>query len=197
MNYQVVYSGPLLFKVKINLEDIKSIKKLFIKNKKFSHNKNLASLIAHTYKINDLNSFYEVLAPYLNAFKIAYKQWYNKDARQVDIVQAWVNFMKAGEANPPHIHNQCNFSSVLYTDIPKDLIKENKTYMNNGTKPGDIDFNLYPYVPDFIAQYSCLPEVGDFFIFPSKLIHSVNPFKSKGIRVSVATNFRVLSENNE
>ena len=109
MNYQVVYSGPLLFKVKINLEDIKSIKKLFIKNKKFSHNKNLASLIAHTYKINDLNSFYEVLAPYLNAFKIAYKQWYNKDARQVDIVQAWVNFMKAGEGNPPHIHNQCNF----------------------------------------------------------------------------------------
>ena len=107
MNYQVIYSGPLLF-IKINPED-KNIKKLFVKNKKFSHNKNLASLIAHTYKINDLNSFYEVLAPYLNAFKIAYRQWYNKEARQVDI-QAWVNFMKAGEANPPHIHNHVIFS---------------------------------------------------------------------------------------
>ena len=84
--------------------------------------------------INDLNSFYEVLAPYLNAFKIAYRQWYNKEARQVDIIQAWVNFMKAGEANPPHIHNQCNFSSVLYTDIPKGLIKENLEALNKLSK---------------------------------------------------------------
>ena len=191
MNYGIIYSGPLLFKVKISQEDINSIKKLFIKNKKFSHNKNLASLIAHTYRINDLDSFYEVLAPYLDTFKIAYKEWYNKEAKQVDIIQTWINFMKAGESNPPHIHTQCNFSSVLYTDIPKGLKKENETCINNGTKPGDIDFNLYPYVPDFIAQHSCLPEVGDLYIFPAKLVHSVNTFKSKGVRVSVASNFRV------
>jgi len=191
MKYGIIYSGPLLLKVKISQEDINSIKKLFIKNKKFSHNKNLASLIAHTYRINDLDSFSEVLAPYLDTFKIAYKEWYNKEAKQVGIIQTWINFMKAGESNPPHIHTQCNFSSVLYTDIPKGLKKENETCISSGTKPGAIDFNLYPYVPDFIAQYSCLPEVGDLYIFPAKLVHSVNTFKSKGVRVSVATNFRV------
>ena len=69
------------------------------------------------------------------------------------------------------------------------LVKENSKYVNNGTKPGDITFNLYQHVDDHITEYYCLPETGDFFIFPSKLIHSVNTFKSKGERVSVATNF--------
>tara|TARA_R110000772_G_scaffold200289_1_gene310826 strand:- start:309 stop:893 length:585 start_codon:yes stop_codon:yes gene_type:complete len=194
MKYEIVYSGPLLFKVKISQEDINSIKKLFIRNKKFKHNKNLASHIDHTYRINDLNSFLKILTPYLDVFKVAYEQWYSKKSKKIDLVQAWVNFMKAGECNPPHIHNQCNFSSVLYTDIPKSLLKENQTYLSSGTKPGDIDFNLYPYVPEFVAQHKCLPKVGDFFIFPARLVHSVSPFKSKGVRVSVAANFVVNNE---
>ena len=197
MKYGIIYSGPLLFKVKIIQEDINSIKKLFIKNKKFSHNKHLASLIAHTYRISDLNAFSKILTPYIETFYEAYEEWYNKKLKKMELTQAWVNFMKAGECNPPHIHEGCNFSSVLYTDIPKGLKKENESYGNNGTKPGDIDFNLYPYVPNFVAEYSCLPEVGDFYIFPAKLVHSVNTFKSKGVRVSVAANFTVHSENDD
>jgi hypothetical protein len=36
------------------------------------------------------------------------------------------------------------------------------------------------------------PEVGDFFIFPAKVRHCVSPFKSKGIRISLAANFKLL-----
>ena len=42
---------------------------------------------------------------------------------------AWVNFMVAGEFNPPHIHSACDFSSVLFIKIPKNLEKENKKWM--------------------------------------------------------------------
>jgi len=83
------------------------------------------------------------------------------------------------------------FSAVLYTDIPKDLAKESKAFESTGSKPGEIHFTLYPHVDNHISMYNKLPEVGDFFIFPAKLVHSVNSFKSKGKRVSVAFNFNV------
>ena len=40
-----------------------------------------------------------------------------------------------------------------------------------------------------------MPEVGDFFIFPSSLNHSVNNFQSEGERVSVSGNLKVSHEN--
>jgi len=189
MQHQFIYSGPLLLKIKISKKDIESIKQLFVKDKKLSHNKHLASIISTQYKIKKISHLVKILESYLKIFQRAYEHWYNKKISKIILKESWVNFMKAGECNPPHIHLGCNFSSVLYTDVPKELVKENSKYVNNGTKPGDITFNLCPHVDDHITEYYCLPEAGDFFIFPSKLVHSVNTFKSKGERVSVATNF--------
>ena len=51
MQHQFIYSGPLLLRIKISKKDIESIKQLFVKDKKLSHNKHLASIISTQYKI--------------------------------------------------------------------------------------------------------------------------------------------------
>jgi len=190
MRYEMLYSGPLLFKTKISQEHIDQVKDLFVLHKSVAHNEALAGIIEQEYKIENRSKLCDILNPYLDAFLHAYKEWYGRIVT-VKMHSAWVNIMKAGECNPPHIHTQCDFSSVFYTDIPKGLKKEAKSYINNGTKPGEILFNLYPGVENFITQYSSLPEVGDFYVFPAQLVHSVNTFKSKGNRVSVACNFKL------
>ena len=50
--------------------------------------------------------------------------------------------MKKGEFNPPHIHPDCDFSSVLYLNIPPGLEKEREQFIGKGYGPGSIIFTL-------------------------------------------------------
>jgi hypothetical protein len=64
-----------------------------------------------------------------------------------------------------------------------------------GSKPGQILFNTASLIDNYISEYTHTPVTNDFFIFPSTVIHSVNPFKSKVTRISMAINFQVLSDD--
>lgn len=191
MNYTMLYSGPLLFRTKLSNSDIKKIYSLCIKNKKNLIQDKLAGLIKDEYQIMNNKKLQDIIQPYLESFQEAYFNWYVQKFGRVEVHAAWVNYMKAGESNPPHIHNDCDFSSVLYLDLPKGLKKESQEYINMGTKPGEICFTFSAPINNYICSHSVLPEVGDFYIFPASLLHSVNPFKSKGERVSVAINFKL------
>jgi uncharacterized protein (TIGR02466 family) len=188
---QLIYNGPILFKTQISEEDIKKIKKLCSKNKKLDMRHNLAGIIDNEYQITDHETIASILTPYFEDFKQGYRSWYAKDITKIELVSCWVNYMVAGECNPLHTHNSCDFSSVLYLDIPKNLKLESKKSINNGSKPGDINFHFCNKIPHYIHQVSVLPEVGDFYMFPAMLPHSVNSFKSKGERISVACNFKI------
>ena len=69
------------------------------------------------------------------------------------------------------------------------IAKEHKNFKGKGTKPGQIVFHLTPPLESYLSSHKHTPVTGDFFIFPSKLIHHVNPFKSKVTRISMAINF--------
>ena len=102
----------------------------------------------------------------------------------------WVNYMKAGDYNPTHIHTGCEFSSVLYTSIPKSLKREAKNHIANSSVPGSISFTAFiNHSPSHFGSVKYFPEEGDFFIFPFDVNHEVFPFKSKGTRISIAANF--------
>ena len=100
--------------------------------------------------------------------------------------------MKSGESNPPHIHTNCQLSTVLYLQIPSGLKKENKEYKGKSAGPGSVVFT-YGESRDYVVdEKSFLPVKGDFFVFPYNLKHYVSPFKSKGERISVSANFKIL-----
>jgi hypothetical protein len=190
--YTIYNWGPLLYRSQLNEEDVLKIKSLCKKDVNKDARKDLAGHIDEEYDINK-NSLFEIMIPYLKEYSGAFKNWYISRLGSIEMSDPWVNFMKPGEFNPPHIHTSCDLSMVMYLDIPKELKKENEKYLGtlkNGG-PGSICF-IYGEDSKYVkSTLPIFPDTGDFFIFPSGLKHFVFPFKSNVERISVSANFKI------
>jgi len=188
MEYKFGKFGPFIFQIKLDPTICKEILKLC--KKEFNFNKELAGHIDDQYKI-DKNKYFEFIKDKLLVYVSEAEKWYNKKIAEnsIEISGAWVNFMKAGDFNPPHIHINCNLSSVLFLEIPKGLEKERKEFIGRHFGPGTLEF-LYGECRE-LNNYNMnvAPEVGDLVIFPANVTHVVSPFKCKGTRISLAANF--------
>jgi uncharacterized protein (TIGR02466 family) len=189
IDYKFYYAGPLIFKTKLSQVDLESIRFLCKKDKKKDYRKRLAGHIDHEYLIDNIK-IQSILNKYLDAHKHAYEQFYAKPyPGKINCKTAWVNYMKSGETNPVHTHTNCDFSSVIFLDIPKGLKEENKKFIGTSVGPGSLNFDICAVSDHYIDSVVVIPEIGDFYIFPWNLKHSVSSFKSKGERISVACNF--------
>ena len=126
LNYTIFHWGPLLFRTKIKPNDIKALRKLCDESNEVWSD-NLAGIIKGEYKIKS-ETYTKIIKPYLRAYAVAYKNWYGIKLKAVETTYAWVNFMKNGESNPPHIHHNCHLSSVLVLDVPDKIRQEQKAW---------------------------------------------------------------------
>ena len=189
--------GPLLCQMTVEQEDIEKIKLLFDRSPKYDFKKRLIGNLQGEFFLN-LKSYSNIIHKYIYAFKQNCEDYYGRKYADISLVSAWVNFMKKGDYNPPHIHNDCDFSSVMFIQAPEELKKEAKDFYNqcnsdyvNG--PWSLQFIHGNYEnKNDIALRSFEPKIGDFFIFPSWLLHYVNPFRCDGDRISVAANFKEI-----
>ena len=131
----------------------------------------------------------------MGSYQAAYRSFYGKGFKHIHTEFVWVNYMKKGESNPPHSHTRCNLSSVLYLETPPGLEKEEKEFIGQGFGPGSIYFMIAGPQPLYNNAFAFSPKVGDFFIFPWSLTHTVAPFKCEGTRISVAANFTISKMN--
>ena len=182
--------GPLLCKTTLNNEDVNKVKKLCSKKNKDARD-SLAGIIDNEYIIDE-KKYAQILSPYFQPFKTAFDSWYNTNLSKLQCNSAWVNYMKSGESTPPHVHINCQLSTVLYLQIPSGLKKENKKYKGRSAGPGSVVFTYGDSRDYTVDEKSFLPVKGDFFVFPYNLKHYVSPFKSKGERISVSANFKIL-----
>ena len=111
--------------------------------------------------------------------------------RRTMMIAAWANFMRAGEFNPPHIHSRCDFSSVLFINVPESLKEEHKKFNGTGGGPGAIAFTYGESQPFSINHKHYFPQEGELFIFPATLTHYVSSFGCKEERISISANFRL------
>ena len=189
-DYNFYYWGPLLFRIKFDPKHLKECAKLCSKKASLV-NENLAGVIKHEHYVNS-HKYYKIIDPYLDPFRQAYIQWYGKPLnKNIRILSAWVNFMVAGEFNPPHIHTGCDFSSVLYVKIPEELKEERKKFEGTGGGPGSLSFMYGEENPYSISHRNFFPREGDFYIFPANLTHFVASFMSEGKRISMSANFKL------
>jgi hypothetical protein len=191
--FTMYHWGPLLFKTKIRPEDIKALKELSQgENEVWSDN--LAGIIKGEYKL-DSGKYTKIITPYLKAYQKAYKDWYGLNLKAVETTAAWVNFMKKGESNPPHIHHNCHLSSTLIIEVPDEIKQEQKDWKGTGEGPGALSFFVANPQNFHTNSLAFKPEPGDFFIFPWNLTHSVSNFTSDVTRISIAANFTILDNN--
>ena len=92
---------------------------------------------------------------------------------------AWINEMCAGEYNPAHFHqgkkSLTGLSSVLILKIPKTYGREYSRH--DMPSNGVLEFIGGQQHPLAVSQKRIHPKVGDFYVFPYSLIHTVYPFR--------------------
>lgn len=191
LEYRFFYWGPFLAKFKLPEKTVKELLKHSKKKQDYGHT--LAGIIKGQYQY-DAEYFFDKVKVYVDSYITgAAKHWnWTKHPKGFGVARAWINYMKAGEFNPPHVHSE-DLSCVAYLKIPKGLKKENEKFKGASGGPGAIEFR-YGEAAGFSFRTAevFLPEEGDFFIFPAKLQHYVCPFYSKGVRISMSANFQLV-----
>ena len=99
-----------------------------------------------------------------------------KNHIQVTLNSMWIVEQQPGEYNPIHIHTNCDISAVMYLKVPEFLDSEKPERGDDGT----IYFvgGVGEHTKLKMSSLKVKPKPGDFFIFPSHLMHTVYPYKT-------------------
>ncbi len=126
----------------------------------------------------------------------AVKQWIlatnKKTITTFEALDVWTVRQFEGEYNPTHWHSG-HISGVGYLKVPTEMgstVQSNKATNRNGC----IDFiygNRTFLSPSVVTVR---PKIGDFYLFPNYLMHTVYPFSGDGERRSISFNAKIDDE---
>lgn len=106
----------------------------------------------------------------------------------IEIKEGWVNDMVAGDYNPAHFHQGCLFSSVGFLRVPDAYEAEFAADKARQNTAGCLQFIDSRSAVGVKNLFTVKPVIGDFYLWPSWMLHCVYPFKSIGVRRSIAIN---------
>ncbi len=173
--------GPSIVKLRIPDELIKKLNDYVdqtISNQEkvsaLDHSSQLAGKVKQEFLLE--NKFMEEIrwGQFLgSAIKIWLENDSNKKLQSIDIIRCWIVRQFKNEYNPIHFHSG-HVSGVGYLKVPKTFgeVSEKKRTNDKGRLTlihGSV--NLFSK-----ATYVIKPEVGDFYLFPNYLLHTVYPF---------------------
>jgi len=173
--------GPSIAKITMPEELIKNLNnyvdKIILDEEKVSkldHSNQLAGKVKQEFLLE--NKFMEEIkwGEFLGK---AVKTWLQHDSQKqlksFEMIKCWIVRQFKNEYNPVH-HHSGHVSGVGYLKVPEHLgeISEKKKTNDKGRLTlihGSV--NLFSK-----ATYVIKPEVGDFYLFPNYLLHTVYPF---------------------
>ena len=141
---------------------------------KLDHSNQLAGKVKQEFLLE--NEFMQEIK-WGNFLAGAVKRWLqqdsNKELKSFEIIKSWIVRQFKNEYNPIH-HHSGHVSGVGYLKVPKNFgeVSEKKSINDKGRLTlihGSV--NLFSK-----ATYVIKPEVGDFYLFPNYLLHTVYPF---------------------
>ncbi len=109
-----------------------------------------------------------------------------KDSANIELHNSWANINYPGAWNAPHLHNGCFYSGVFFIQAEGD---------EGDLRMVDTDHKI---VSNFPASQSRIweswgvqPKTGDLYLFPSGLMHMVEPNLTQKDRYSISFNWDV------
>ena len=190
--------GPSIVKLKIpeNLVDklntyVDSVVNDKKKSSELDHGAQLAGMVTQELKLE--KNFMEA-AGWGRFLANACQKWIElankKKISKFEIISSWVVRQFKDEYNPTHFHGG-HISGVGYLKVPNNLGS-----IKQGGKENNINgcLQLIHGSQMFMSEsiYTVKPEVGDFYLFPNYLMHTVFPFTDTDEeRRSVSFNARV------
>ena len=193
ISYRYYHWGPLLYSTQVT--DERCAKALAVCNKaKEPYNHQLAGHIEKEIELPALKIF-NILRPYFKSYvRCGEETQLLTQIPLLEMKSAWVNYMRAGDFNPPHNHSD-TLSFVLYLKVPDEVKKENEEFKRISQKsigPGGVEFRIgvghQRHLVPSLDSNEFFPKEGDLFIFPAHLEHWVYPFRAKGTRISISGN---------
>ncbi|MDG2527864.1 putative 2OG-Fe(II) oxygenase [Caulobacter endophyticus] len=107
---------------------------------------------------------------------------------RIEIKEGWINDMVAGDYNPAHFHQGCLYSSVGFLRVPPGYDAEFASDKARQNTAGCLQFIDSRSAVGVKNLFTVKPVVGDFYLWPSWMLHCVYPFRSQGVRRSMAIN---------
>jgi uncharacterized protein (TIGR02466 family) len=92
----------------------------------------------------------------------------------------WASFNDLYSSNVPHDHVDAGLSCIFYVSVPPD--SGDLIFIRNGDNGAVVYGNHHRY-------FRVSPQEGRMFVFPSHLLHFVEPSLSTDTRISVSINF--------
>jgi len=192
--------GPTIGKFKLPENILTSLIKStdqVLKDKKESWGKKLMGKLENEWRV--LPEYLELQAiDYFHESIKSYGEANGLKSNYPSLKVMWLNEMNQNEYNPIHIHNNGLLSSVVYLKVP-DLSQSdigNKKSLNRVASQYKETDGRLEFV--FSTTYECnngnltiTPEVGDFYLFPSSLLHVVYPYQGKQTRRSISFNANI------
>ena len=201
MKYQYFNWGPFIMKTSCPKRVLKRLD-ADGRQAKTNWNHELAGHLKNQYKYPEVFDqwFYTEMGEVFTGYRQAHCAYHGFEYIPIQLVyqDLWVNFMQAGDFNPPHIHSG-DISFVIFVDVPKKLETEMKEHEGTTAKPGQLIFNYgensklrqWASIGHFIT-----PKTGDMYIFPAQQQHWVAPYKTDVTRISVSGNLKCIYPDN-
>ena len=128
IDYTNMMWGPYVCKMKVDEHIVKRLlddgEKLKENKRKNNHNRALAGNLENQFKYDKETAewYWSEMIPYLECYRHGHCEYHKIVYHHVKFHtdSLWVNFMKAGEFNPPHIHTS-DLSFVLFLQVPEEL----------------------------------------------------------------------------
>ncbi|MDA8737591.1 2OG-Fe(II) oxygenase family protein [Candidatus Pelagibacter bacterium] len=194
--------GPSIAKVNIPEETIISMNNYveeIITNKKESDDldfgSNLAGNVQQEFRLSvefmKKNNWAEFLGKSCQKWLL---EGHNITLKKFEIISSWIVRQFKNEYNPIHYHGG-QISGVGYLKVPKDMgqtIQKNKKVQHNGKLVLIDGSKKFLCNPTFVIT----PKVGEFYFFPSYMMHTVYPFSNTlEERRSVSFNAKIDDES--
>jgi hypothetical protein len=191
IKYNFYHWGPFLFHSTMEPELCKLMldEGLKVRGKSdelYTHK--LAGHLGEQYKLSR-DKIMSKLTIFLEGYCIGYNKWRGGGGMKpkAKLLSMWINYMKAGDFNPPHSHG-ADLSFVAFPDVPTEIEEECAAFKGTMRGPGGLSWIYGEGDHTCISVVHQLPKTGDLYIFPASLKHYVFPFKSPVTRVSVSGN---------
>ena len=137
-----------------------------------------------------VSSYFEQLyIPQQNIFTVSKKRAVQAaNNMQINVQSAWYVRSFDGDYNPIHTHGNCELTCVGYLKVPNLSNERKEGRVNNGvlevmSNAGSNDLTFFEN-----DRIGFTPEVGNWYLFPANLRHSVYPFRGDGERRSFSIN---------
>ena len=199
MNLEILKPfGPSIIKVKIPSEILSGLNEYvdhLVKDdqelEKLDYGQNLAGNVSQEFRL-DINFMKKIKwAEFLaSTCQKWLKEGHEISIKKFEIISSWIVKQYENEYNPIHYHNG-QISGVGYLKVPKKMgetVQKNKNTNHNGKLvliDGSKKFLCNP-------TYVITPKVGDFYFFPSYMMHTVYPFSDTSEeRRSVSFNAKI------